>query len=357
MYKATFNTTPLKVADFSKTDAKAFKKFSLYKRAWRIIVIPRNSFTGYNETGIKYKESDAIVISDSTFGDAALHCKFNVNSAVTIPTYGDITVYNMSKSMINQLAAEGARVVVEAGYLNGVYGQIWNGNVFHFIEYRENVVDRVLTMHCLFGKDVLANNFLMASLSGEQTRKDRFEHFTKLVKIDVKMSKEILEETNKTARRIIEFGDVYNHIRDDIALEGRQLTATKEGKLTDANFVTEVSSDKAVVVSPDSGLIGLPTQIPKGVSFQTLLDPRLIFDVPPRNVILRNTEVKGLQQNYNALPPMLDSEGQYRIISVNHRGDTRGGEWYSFVESVVNPEMILALGPGESYTFNGLYNR
>lgn len=331
-----------------------------YERVWRITMIPRQDFSGMDP-------GRAVVISDSgnvdwgtgfktQYETNPLHCKFNVESMMSEPHYGELTVYNMSKDTINLLAFEGSRLIIEAGY-KGAWGKIWDGNVFQFIEYRENVTDRVCIFNTVRGKVITADTFIVASLSGKRTINNRVEHVTQQLRMDVEPSKELKEEVQQTVRRTVFFGEGKKYLRDEMSLRGRKLVVNDIGKYTDSNIAKDVSTGEVLEISPESGLIGLPQQVDRGVSFQCLLDHRLKYDAPNYvTVRLKNTEVKGLKMQYGGKPPLMDKKGEYTVISVTHAGDTRGNDWYSNVQTVVNPAMIVENAPsGGEYTANGRY--
>jgi hypothetical protein len=310
-----------------------FKKYSRYGRKWRIIVIPRSKFSG-NE----YNEDDAIVLSDSTYGDNALHCKFKVHFATQVPTYGDITVYNLSAGLSSRLAIEGARVIIEAGYKDGAYGKIWDGRLFHFIEYRENVVNRVSILHTIRGK-ILENCFVMANLPEKTKIGDRFEYITRQLKIDAEVSKSMNEKKDELVRPETVFElDPYSYLRDQTKNMGLTMMADENGMLTMPDLDSETSSQTAVEISPDTGLVGTPAQVPNGINFKTLLDPRLKWEKVCQQILLKNSEVINTPQMYGSALPLTDLEGRYKLIAVTHIGDTRGTEWHSLGEAWVNPD-------------------
>jgi hypothetical protein len=327
-----------------------YKKYSLYERRWQIVVIPRRAFTGTDDQGEKYNEEDAIVLSDSLYGEAALRVKFKVTSAQTVPTYGDITVYNLNEKTVSRITKEGARVVVMAGYRNGNYGIIWNGNLFSFMEYRENVTDKVLLLHCMGGKDVIAPSFISGTLTEVtgKTMQDRVTYLTKQMKIELKETETLTKEKAKLTKPQLYFGNPERYLHDEAKTYGCQRTADKEGKYCISNIITDTGSVE-IVISPSSGLIGIPTQVMKGISFRTLLDSRLIYDIPPMNVRIDNSEIKAMPQMYGVIPEWMDEYGRYRVISVTHSGDTRGQEWYSDVEAWVNPDQLADRGIATRY--------
>lgn len=328
-----------------------FKKYSLYERRWEVIVTPRTSFTGSDERGAVYNEDDAIVVSNSLYGEAALHCKFNVTSSQAVPTYGDITIYNLNERTVSRITKEGARVVVMAGYKNGNYGMVWNGNLFSFMEYRENVTDKVLLLHCMQGKDVIAPTFVIGTLTEKtgKTMKDRVSYLTRQMNVGLYENDTLRNEKAELTKPFILFGDYEKYLRDEAKTYGCQRTVTKDNKYCISNIITEVKPDEEIVISPSSGLIGIPTQVPKGISFRTLLDPRLLFDIPPMQIRIDNSEIKAMPMMYGSVPEWLDEYGRYKVISVTHTGDTRGQEWYSDVEAWVNPDQLADRGVAVNY--------
>jgi hypothetical protein len=41
---------------------------------------------------------------------------------------------------------------------------------------------------------------------------------------------------------------------------------------------------------------------------------------------------------------LLEPSGTYKVVYVNHTGDTRGNTWHTNVQGVVNPDMIAGIG-------------
>lgn len=299
----------------------------LYNRYWRISVVP--------EIGL------ATVISDSSYGEKALHCQFEVNYAYEARTYGRIRIYNLSKETITQLYNTAVNVVIEAGYQNCDYGTpavIWNAKAYHFIEYRENVVDRILDIYTVNAPDsILYNTFVYGTISG--SIKDVFDYVTKENKRQM-ISSPTLETANiKLVRPFQFFGgtqETLNTLANSISPNTRAV-ADANGNLSLVDMsVNATSNTPEITISPESGLIGLPNQVPYGVNFKTLLDPRLRWTVPtPVLVKFKNSEIKGLFTQIGNPPALpLDENGIYKIVSLTHTGDTRGNDWYTQVETV-----------------------
>lgn len=339
-------------------DSTDFKKYSLYKRKWKITVIPRTKFTGEGQDGVQYDPNDAIVLSSSFFKEQALHCKFRVQSAVTVPLYGDITIYNLSQKTTDTIVKQGARVVVEAGYENGAFGTIWDANIFHFIEYRENVVDKILLLHCMQGYDLIKGEFIMGHVTQpENNDKGRFNFMTQQINLNAETSPPATIKNNKTSWKpetVFKAPmDYARYCADNVAGQCITADSTQQFKLTIGNFLNEIEAINAIPygseieISPETGLIGIPSKVPKGVSFKCLLDPRLKHMRPEQQIRITHTETRMTPQIFGqGTPPLFSNDGRYRLISVTHTGDTRGQDWYSECEAWVNPDMQALAGTG-----------
>lgn len=309
----------------------------LYNRYWHIEILP--------DTG------KPIVVSQSADGEKALHCTFECRYAYEDRTYGVIRIYNLSTDMIKKFQEQAVKVSIEAGYYNCDYGTpaiIWSGNVYHMIEYRENIVDRVLEIHTInTPKGIMYNNFVMAHITEGQTVNGMFEHLTRDFKSEVKSSSTLTYNGQMTTRPYTVHGDFYRECRilEKTCSPSAKLCCDSNGMMTIGDPVKIEAGPMAdyISISPDTGLIGLPNQVPFGVQFRTLIDPRLKWTVPiPVCVQFKNSEIKGLV-NYIGDTPLLplDQLGRYKIISLTHQGDTRGTAWYTNVEAWSDMSVLL----------------
>lgn len=90
----------------------------------------------------------------------------------------------------------------------------------------------------------------------------------------------------------------------------------------------EPTGGQAVLISPDTGMIGQPAKLddladnlsdnkePAGYAVTTLLNPRI---EPGGSVVIRSRQI---------------DDAQFRVLTVEHSGDTHGDEWYSRLEVV-----------------------
>ena len=98
----------------------------------------------------------------------------------------------------------------------------------------------------------------------------------------------------------------------------------------------EGSDDAPVLVTPDTGLIGIPEQREIGISFKCLMNAKI---KPFRKVSVMSKFLRDPVTNKTL--SALDTDGRtlpgaalYNAIKVKHTGDSFGGDWYTNVEAV-----------------------
>ena len=97
------------------------------------------------------------------------------------------------------------------------------------------------------------------------------------------------------------------------------------------------NQEPAFVMSPETGLIGMPQLTTDGLKVTCLLNPRLKWggqiQVDMSHIQTQSFDIgyqdRYVDQMFKDLKTAADSEGFYNIKSVNHSGDTRGDEWYT----------------------------
>ncbi len=95
---------------------------------------------------------------------------------------------------------------------------------------------------------------------------------------------------------------------------------------------TGVLPNQAVVLNSKTGLVGQPEQTNDGIKARCLLNPMLkiggkvqINEKDVAQAKLADTS-KDAQANK---PADIAADGFYRLLVVEHSGDTRGNDWYS----------------------------
>lgn len=310
------------------------KKYTQYDRFWRIVVTPK-------------KSQNSIVLSSSDFGEQALHCKFQLDQQYGYPWYGDIVVFNLSPTMISFLKKDlkenkDVGVLVEAGYKNGVHGVVWQGRVWQYLFVRENLVDSILTLHCVHDYHLTVDNHINETTPDGMTQKQIFEYVANKAGLKVDHVDSTLD--NSTPMRPVVLNGSPFEILDEIAKFNNQKVVIQANGSVAASNIRLSSLSTEIVITPQSGLIGIPTQTNQGVSFRCLMDSRLKYTNPPQNIKIEGY-VREMKWQFGENAPIAElvEEGRYKLISVTHIGDTRGSEWYSDCQGWVTADMILNL--------------
>jgi len=291
-----------------------------FGRKWKIMVLRADG-------------SEAWVVSDSDFEKNALRCTFSIEQiAYQTPWYSDIQIWNLAgdtqAAIFEECKKDGSSVIVEAGYQDGRYGKIFDGQIFQPLFERVGVIDYVLTLHCMDGLGVVTGNLCNMTLSrgydyagiiSEMARKAR-------TPVPVEFISENLDK-NKLPRGKVISGDFQNYVRD-IARANNAQFFMKNGKLN-VNKLDDPYEGEAIVYTPESGLIGTPQQITNGVSFRVLLNPELQVKIPYMTVKIDNAIIQQIKLRQDQIVSPLDQNGFYKVIKVTYNGDTRGNDWYA----------------------------
>ena len=307
----------------------------LFGRKWKISVLIPLSETETSADPSKYK---AYVLSNSDYEDQSLDVTFKIEkSGWKCPNFSEIVVYNLSPQTENLLIQSGARVLVEAGYVNGDYGVIYDGNVFQPMWEREDTVTSKVTLKCIDAMDIIYENHVSAASGPLAWQKkvvlDMASQSRKSFNI-MKISDGIGDV--QLARGKIFFDSPSYYMRKFAQQYGTVMSAVDREVYIDRpqDPIPANLTKKALVLSPGSGgLIGTPQQTQDGITFTCLLNPKIrVFNPEPMLVKIDNAFIRQMAIQFNSAGfSRLDEDGIYRVIGITHTGATRGNEWYTTV--------------------------
>ena len=238
--------------------------------------------------------------------------------------------YNLDGNMEQRLIQEGSQVELYAGYQNGNYGRIFSGMVFQPLRDRENVTDYKLTLHCVDDNFVLSSdNFVKFTANAGQDQRTIIDMISKNADKPIpigSISKAI--GNKKLPRGKVVFGDPKKYFRQ-IAADNDGQFFMSDGQVVFDSAAYDLPEGEAIVVTPETGLIGTPQQIDFGCSYESLLDPRLKIN-PLMLVKLDMTMIRQQKAIIGDRPPtILDQDRIFTVRAVRHTGDTRGDDWTS----------------------------
>lgn len=301
----------------------------------------------------------------ASHGDAVdlsnLRFKFAVSAAdVETPNTAVVRVYNLSKQLADfiQNSHEFGTVVLEAGYQSNL-GQIFIGTIKQFRRGRERNVDNFLELLCSDGD--FQYNFGVVNRSIAAGTKPSQQAQTIADQMGLATDPKLLGALDTGGilpRGKVLFGNGRAMLRD--------LSNT-------ANCRWSIQSGKLVIIPNDSfldfptvslnsltGLVGVPEATDNGILVDCLLNPLLQVGGTLRinNGDITATQVQefGFPEFTNKdlfaqLSPALspENDGVYRMLVIEHEGDTRGEDWLSHVTCVsVAPGVQPATGNPQS---------
>lgn len=262
---------------------------------------------------------------------SGLHIKFSIKKAdAQTPNTAEIRVYNVAETTVARIRKEFSRVVLQAGYEANL-GVIFDGNIKQARFGRENGTDTYIDIAAGDGDDAYNYAVVNTTLAAGASQRDQINAAASpMSERGVKPG--YIGETGETklARGKVMYGMARDYMRQ--SAEASDTTwSIQDGKL---QFVpnTGVLPNQAVVLNSKTGLVGQPEQTNDGIKARCLLNPMLkiggkvqINEKDVAQAKLADTS-KDAQANK---PADIAADGFYRLLVVEHSGDTRGNDWYS----------------------------
>ena len=277
--------------------------------------------------------------------------RFNVsNSDYESPGTLAVRVYNLNSQTI-QIIKEFVDITLNAGYEQGNYGIIFQGNVKQFKIGRENNKDNFLDIFAADGDIGFNFGFVNTTLAKGATAQDQMNALANSMPgidiqdgfQDVYNTKGHTSNPSKILRSKTMIGMARNRIRN-VMNSLDYSWSIENGKILPIP-ITGYRPGEAVKINVATGLIGTPEQTDGGITVSCLLNSKLRIG---GLVELNNAEVTqleqqdltnatpipynqrtGLQLNSPMAPVNSKGDGYYRLYSLVHEGDSRGHEWYS----------------------------
>lgn len=247
---------------------------------------------------------------------SGLRIRFSVKrSDAQTPNAAEIRVYNLAPNTVRQIRDEFTRVILQAGYEEN-FGVIFDGDIKQVKFGREGGTDTYVDIAA--GDGDAAYNFAIVNTT---------------LAAGARQSDQIRAAIAPMAERGVAAG--YIDTTDDRALpRGKAMFGMSRDYLrrsADTTATTWSIQDRkvqfvkrtgllpgqAVALSSATGLVGVPEVTNDGVYIRSLLNPLL--------VIGGQVQVSG----------STDADGIYRILVVEHTGDTHGNEWYSTITGLL----------------------
>jgi hypothetical protein len=300
--------------------------------------------------------------------------KFQIRQADPIaakPKTAWIRVYNLAPTTIGNtnsvtgIVAEYTTVTLQAGYQTGAFGIIFQGTIKQFRAGHETAVDSFFDIMAADGD--IAYNFAVTNkaLAAGATLDDAIKaHQDALSKLGATPGYNDLKTSGAAGGGVSTSGGLPGGINPTF-LRGPVLHGMARAGMTNsanqagATWVIEngkvqivktngFAPGEAVVLNSGTGLIGWPEQTESGIYARCLLNPNIKIQ---GQVQIDNQSLNAQQGvspiNQNLTPPgrspfvnfpsvtdfrafaTVAADGLYRVLVVEHEGDTRGNPWYT----------------------------
>ncbi|MBO9332914.1 hypothetical protein GHR37_27610 [Achromobacter xylosoxidans] len=247
-----------------------------------------------------------------------------------------VRVYNVSEQTALRTMKEFTRVVLQAGY-EGNYGIIFDGTIIQIRLGRENQTDTYVDITAADGDSAYNFGFVNQTLAAGATMRDVVDASMKAMeKKGVTRGYMAFLTEQRLARGKVMFG-LARKFMEGVARTTQSVWSIQDGK---AVLWPETSYNPGdiPVISPQTGLVGLPEQTSNGITARMLLNPSVKIGtlIQLKNEAIQlyeyNPDIKQQSENGNIeMQSALNDEGLYYVMLAEHWGDTRGNDWYTEV--------------------------
>ena len=289
-------------------------------------------------------------------GDTALdlsemHFRFITKRGdLQTPNSLSIVIYNLSDATVQKLAnaptAEFSRVVLQVGYIGLIpdqpyLGTIFDGNIKYVRTGNDNSTDSYIEIVAADGDSAYNFAVVNVSLAAGSTASDHINACLipmGQVQPQGVTAGSIPTYTTPLPRGKVMFGKARDYIRN-IADTVQASWSIQDGQLQLVP-VAGYLPDEAIELNSATGLIGFPQKTQSGIVVRSLINPKIKIGA---RIHLNNAAIQRYSYSlafgaYTSASPAnvqllqalkTDADGYYRVLWVEHSGDTRGNQWYS----------------------------
>lgn len=258
-----------------------------------------------------------------------LHLRFTIWSATTqSPKHTTIRVYNVADATAKRLQQEFQQVFLQAGY-DGNFGLIFSGAIKQIRKGRENATDTFVDIVAADADEAYNWSVVNTTLAAGWSQTDYHGALLQSMSpYGVTAGYAPNFAATKLPRGKVCYGMTRDYMRQLAGAAGTQWTI-QDGQL----HMVPVSGylpNQAVVLTSDTGMVGLPTQTVDGITVKCLLNPNI---KPGTRIQINNASIQqaALSVNYTATNyfPSLDDDGFYKVYAMTQTGDTRGPAFHT----------------------------
>lgn len=284
-----------------------------------------------------------LVVSKGTQGLdlSKLRFRFEVRASdAETPNTLTVRIYNLAETTVNSIIQEFDTVNLSAGFQNGNKGQIFSGDIKQFKFGREQNVDSYLEILAGDGDEAYNQAVINRSFPAGTTDSQTFDALASAFGLPVAPTANgFLATGGILARGKTQFGMAKFFMRD-LARNNDTRWSIQNGVITLVPNTGYLPGD-VVVLTSATGMIGQPESTDNGISVRCLLNPNIYvgravqidnasitqFAFPVNNPGHLGTGSGAFKSQF--YPASTSQDGLYRVLVVEHVGDTRGNDFYT----------------------------
>lgn len=259
---------------------------------------------------------------------SGLHIKFATHKGdIETPNSAEITVYNLSPETVARLKGEFKRVVLSAGYKTNA-GIIFDGTIRQVRSLRSGADSWV---EIIAADGDRAYNFATVNCTLAAGARPADQVAACGAAMDAKgTATGYIPDLGGQAlpRGKVMYGMARSYMRD-VADTTDTTWSIQDGKMQMVPAAAYLPGE-AVVLTASTGLVGSPEQTNEGIKVRCLLNPRIRVGgrIKLDNASIATAKVD-LAPGAISQAVRIDSDGTYRVLKVEHTGDTHGTDWYA----------------------------
>lgn len=298
------------------------------------------------------RSAQLFLLNDRNVYDISqMRFRFRINASdVETPNTAEIRVYNLSKGSKQLAISEYSSVVLNAGYGQNPQ-QIFKGTIKQFRSGKESNVDDFLDILAADGDLPYNFGIINKSLGAGSTPDQQFKALADAAQLPVDgRVAGFLGTGGILPRGKVMFGLAREYFRD-IAKTNQARWSIQNGVATLVPLDSYLPGT-IVKINSMTGMVGVPEATEQGISVQMLLNSQLQVGclLQINNADITQTTIK--QQSFPSFTDLnlvagvsKDDDGLYRVIVIEHSGDTRDNEWYSDVICLLVDKTATAANP------------
>ena len=261
-----------------------------------------------------------------------LRCVFNVEaSTLHAPRTAYLRVYNLSDATAHTAIKEGTKLFISAGYQEN-FAQIFAGEITQAWKGRENGTDTFLDISAADSDHLYNFGFVNLTVAAGTDVIGRIGQIAGAVGLKLGTI-QAPPGAAKLARGRTYFGLARDHLTEEAASINADW-CIEDGQLDVVN-VGGYKPGEPPKITAKTGMIGVPEQTELGISVRCLLNPfikrnmRVFLDNKSIQQATLSTQYLDVANQVTNFKVSIRADGIYKVLYVNHHGDTRGQDWYS----------------------------